>query len=66
MSAAYDVKLRELAHKVVQDQGYNSFVREGVYVMLGGPSFETIAECRFLRFTGADCVGKDGDMVKLG
>ncbi|KAI8809605.1 nucleoside phosphorylase domain-containing protein [Cladochytrium replicatum] len=33
-------------------------LREGVYVFVGGPSFETRAECRFLRnHVGADAVG---------
>ncbi|NXB88794.1 PNPH phosphorylase, partial [Vidua chalybeata] len=29
----------------------------GVYVGVGGPSYETPAECRYLRRVGADAVG---------
>jgi purine-nucleoside phosphorylase len=32
-------------------------LREGVYICLAGPSFETPADLRFLRLIGADAVG---------
>jgi len=32
-------------------------LHEGVYVYVGGPSYETRAECRMLRLLGADVVG---------
>ena len=32
-------------------------LRQGVYVCLAGPSFETPADLRFLRAAGADAVG---------
>uniref|UniRef100_A0A4W4H3V5 Purine nucleoside phosphorylase n=1 Tax=Electrophorus electricus TaxID=8005 RepID=A0A4W4H3V5_ELEEL len=57
MSDAYDRKLRQLALDVGQELGYSHFLREGVYCVLGGPSFETIAECRMLNRLGADAVG---------
>ncbi|XP_047446563.1 purine nucleoside phosphorylase 5b [Mugil cephalus] len=57
MSDAYDRKLRQLAHDVAEELGYSDFLREGVYCVLGGPSFETIAECRMLHRLGADAVG---------
>ncbi|XP_041452845.1 purine nucleoside phosphorylase-like [Lytechinus variegatus] len=58
MSNAYDKKLRELALKVAQDSQYSTFVKEGVFVMVEGPSYETQAELRFLRSSsGADVVG---------
>ncbi|XP_034469894.1 purine nucleoside phosphorylase-like [Hippoglossus hippoglossus] len=57
MSDAYDRELRQLAHDVAAELGYNDFLKEGVYCGLGGPSFETIAECRMLLTLGADAVG---------
>ncbi|KAM4552734.1 purine nucleoside phosphorylase 5b [Odontesthes bonariensis] len=57
MSDAYDRDLRQLAHDVGAELGYGDFLREGVYCVLGGPSFETIAECRMLHSLGADAVG---------
>ncbi|XP_020668389.2 purine nucleoside phosphorylase isoform X1 [Pogona vitticeps] len=57
MSDAYSQDLRKLAHAVASEMGCSGCVREGVYVALGGPSYETIAECRFLQRLGADAVG---------
>ncbi|MED6270127.1 hypothetical protein CHARACLAT_006818 [Characodon lateralis] len=57
MSDAYDRDLQQLAMEIGQDLGYGDFLREGVYCVLGGPSFETIAECRMLHLLGADAVG---------
>lgn len=57
MSDAYDRELRQLAMDVAQELGYEDFMKEGVYCVLGGPSFETIAECRMLYRLGADAVG---------
>ncbi|KAL4657240.1 purine nucleoside phosphorylase-like, partial [Arapaima gigas] len=57
MSDAYDRDLRQLAWDVAEELGYKDFLREGVYCVLGGPSFETIAECRMLHRLGADAVG---------
>lgn len=58
MSDAYDRKLRQMVHDVAAELGYGDFMKEGVYVVLGGPSFETIAECRMLHRMGADAVGR--------
>ncbi|RXM95938.1 Purine nucleoside phosphorylase [Acipenser ruthenus] len=57
MSDAYDRDLRKLAKTVARDLGYSDFLKEGVYCVLGGPSFETIAECNMLKRLGADAVG---------
>ena len=55
MLHAYDADLRNLAHKAAQAHGFQ--LREGVYAVVGGPAFETMAEIRFLQRGGADAVG---------
>ncbi len=55
MSEAYDAQLRALAKQVAAQA--NVPLREGVYVCLAGPSFETPADLRFLRLIGANAVG---------
>jgi purine-nucleoside phosphorylase len=55
MSQAYDRQLLILAKKVADEN--NVSYREGVYVCLAGPSFESPADLRFLRVIGADAVG---------
>ena len=55
MSRPYDPRLRALARQVAA--GADVPLREGVYVCLAGPSFETPADLRFLRLIGADAVG---------
>ncbi len=51
MVGTYTEELRKLAHAVDKD------LREGVYVAVAGPNFETPAELRMLRGFGADAVG---------
>lgn len=58
MSDAYEQDLLGLAMESAQELGFLSFIREGVYCLLTGPSYETIAECRVLQALGADAVGK--------
>jgi purine-nucleoside phosphorylase len=56
LANAYDEHLREIARSVAAQQA-DTTLREGVYVMVGGPQFETRAELLFLRMIGADAVG---------
>ena len=56
-SQCYNFKLRELIKKLGAQLGMNEFLREGVYCFLGGPSFETVTECRFLKVAGVDATG---------
>ncbi len=55
MSQAYDRELCDLARRIAQEKDIQ--LREGVYVCLAGPSFETPADLRFLRGIGVDAVG---------
>jgi len=55
MVGAFDAELGQIAHAVAQEQG--TTLREGVYCMITGPSFESGAELRLLRAWGADAVG---------
>jgi purine-nucleoside phosphorylase len=56
LAKAYDAQLRALARSVAA-QWHEITLHEGVYVMVGGPSYETGAELKFLRVIGADAVG---------
>ncbi|NIO05046.1 MAG: purine-nucleoside phosphorylase [Proteobacteria bacterium] len=55
MTEAYSRELRALAHDAADRLGIK--LREGVYLGLSGPSYETPAEIRMLRNMGADIVG---------
>jgi purine-nucleoside phosphorylase len=55
MLHAYTPALRALAQEVAAAQGVT--LREGVYIMVAGPSFETGAELRMCQRLGADVVG---------
>ncbi|OJJ84915.1 purine-nucleoside phosphorylase [Aspergillus glaucus CBS 516.65] len=60
LSDAYDLELRRYVHKawktVIPSQSKRR-LHEGAYAFVGGPSYETRAECRMLRQLGADLVG---------
>ncbi len=55
MNDAYDPALADLARVVAQEKQIP--LREGVYIMLAGPTYETQADVRFLRTIGADAAG---------
>ncbi|MCG8351609.1 MAG: purine-nucleoside phosphorylase [Chloroflexales bacterium] len=55
MVGAFDNDLTPIAHAVASAQGLT--LREGVYIMLSGPHFESAAELRMLRSWGGDAVG---------
>lgn len=55
MSEAYCKDLIKLANEASQKTGVE--VKEGVYFMMTGPSYETPAEIRMIRVLGGDAVG---------
>lgn len=55
MSHAYDPEFLETLRAAAKTEAVA--IREGVYVSLSGPSYETPAEIRMLRTLGADAVG---------
>ena len=55
MTEVYSTRLRRIADDAASAKGLA--VAHGVYAALGGPSYETPAEIRYLRTIGADAVG---------
>ena len=55
MSKTYDKRLRHKAKLISLE--YNIDVKEGVYVGVSGPTFETPAEYKMFRILGGDMVG---------
>ncbi|GAA94243.1 uncharacterized protein L969DRAFT_93625 [Mixia osmundae IAM 14324] len=58
MSDAYDFELRKRAFRAARKIGLpRDVLTEGTYAWVSGPTYETKAECRFLRAAQADVVG---------
>jgi purine-nucleoside phosphorylase len=55
LSATYDRGLLAIAERAASEEGID--VAKGVYAALPGPSYETLAETRFLAKAGAHAVG---------
>lgn len=55
MSNIYDRELRDIVRSTAKDLGIA--LREGVYIQLTGPNYESPAEIRMVRTMGADAVG---------
>lgn len=55
MSTAYSPKLREIAIQTASK--LNIDIKQGVYAMMSGPTYETPAEIRMVRILGGDAVG---------
>lgn len=57
MSNAYDSELIHEFENASVKLGMGQCVRKGVYAMVVGPTYETIAEARALKLLGADTIG---------
>ncbi len=55
MTEPYSHELIAKAKQIAKEEGYT--VKEGVYVAVTGPTFETHAEYRFIKTMGGDAVG---------
>lgn len=55
MTYTYNMELREKMKEKAAEEGIT--LREGVYTMMSGPTFETPAEIRMVRAIGGDAVG---------
>lgn len=55
MSEPYSKKMITLAKELAQKN--NIEVKDGIYLGLQGPTFETLAEYKMVKILGADCVG---------
>jgi len=55
MTEVYSKEYRRIAKEAASEIGLG--LREGVYMALQGPNYETPAEIRMMRFLGADAVG---------
>lgn len=55
MSHVYDADLQDMIRKIAKENGI--YIQEGVYTYLTGPSYESPADIKALKFLGADAVG---------
>ncbi|MDY0090656.1 MAG: purine-nucleoside phosphorylase [Flavobacteriaceae bacterium] len=55
MSEPYSLELIQKAKEVAQKHSIE--LKDGIYLGLQGPTFETLAEYKMVRILGADCVG---------
>ena len=54
----YSPSLRASCRKVAARLGLAASLREGVYIQMGGPQFESVAELKMLKAIGVDAVGE--------
>lgn len=55
MSEPYSKQLMQVARNLAKELQIN--LKEGIYLALQGPTFETLAEYKMVKAMGADCVG---------
>lgn len=57
LSNAYDPSLLLSAFRAADSLGLSEVeMQQGTYAYVMGPTYESRAECRFLKLAGADCV----------
>ncbi|CAL1529668.1 unnamed protein product [Lymnaea stagnalis] len=56
-NGTYDSDFRGKFLRVATELGHGDLMKEGIYIMIGGPTFSSTAEARVLRMFGADAVG---------
>jgi purine-nucleoside phosphorylase len=57
MSKAYDPEMIDVAQNLSIEMGIDKETRTGVYICLGGPNYETVAELKMWGILGVDAVG---------
>lgn len=57
MSNAYDRELIKRLEQASKELGLERCLKKGVYAMVVGPTYETVAEARALKLLGADTIG---------
>lgn len=57
MNRAYDPQLIKIAEELSKEMGIERETHTGIYICLGGPSYETVSELRMWRMLGVDAVG---------
>ena len=55
MSQTYDFRLNKLVKETAMEQ--NLLLKEGIYIGVTGPTYETPAEYRYFRIIGGDAIG---------
>ena len=58
MLNGYDKDLRHLLKTCAKELKLDHILREGVYCNVAGPSYETVAELKFIQVIGGDAVGE--------
>ena len=54
----YSPSLRAACRKAAARLGMAACLREGVYIQMAGPQFESVAELKCLKVMGVDAVGE--------
>ena len=54
----YSPSLRATCRRVAARLGMADSLREGVYIQMAGPQFESVAELKMLKVMGVDAVGE--------